>query len=99
MPDLFSVKARLLSNHSNEVRLRLLNMIMDKEVSVGDIAQSLGIRQSALSQHLARLRGDRLVSTRKVAQTVYYRCDNLGVRRLLETVDEIYETRAAAEAA
>ncbi|TQX84122.1 ArsR/SmtB family transcription factor [Rhizobium rhododendri] len=74
-------------------------MIMDKEVSVGDMAQSLGIRQSALSQHLARLRGDRLVRTRKVAQTVYYRCDHLAVRRLLETLSEIYKTRPSAEAA
>ncbi|WFS24875.1 metalloregulator ArsR/SmtB family transcription factor (plasmid) [Rhizobium rhododendri] len=99
MPDVFSVKARLLSNLSNEVRLQLLYMIMDKEVSVGDMAQSLGIRQSALSQHLARLRGDRLVRTRKVAQTVYYRCDHLAVRRLLETLSEIYKTRPSAEAA
>ncbi|WP_240538961.1 ArsR family transcriptional regulator [Rhizobium tumorigenes] len=52
------------------MRLRLLYIILDKEVSVGEIAQSLGIRQSALSQHLARLRGDRLVSTRKVAHGV-----------------------------
>ncbi|WP_348539577.1 metalloregulator ArsR/SmtB family transcription factor [Rhizobium sp. rho-1.1] len=93
------MKARLLSNLSNEVRLQLLYMIMDKEVSVGDMAQSLGIRQSALSQHLARLRGDRLVRTRKVAQTVYYRCDHLAVRRLLETLSEIYKTRPSAEAA
>ncbi|MGV1822558.1 winged helix-turn-helix transcriptional regulator [Agrobacterium tumefaciens] len=83
-------KARFLTNLSNTVRLELLSIISEKEISVGELAERLNRSQSAVSQHLARLRADGLVTTRRDAQTVYYRCANPGVQRVLEMLNEIF---------
>ena len=77
----FEVQARqaanLLKAMSNESRLLVLcHLAASGELSVGQIVDRLGLSQSALSQHLARLREEGLVATRKEAQTVFYRiCD------------------------
>ena len=85
-----SSKARLLSNLSNEVRLEILSIICDNESSVGNLAERLNMSQSAISQHLAKLRRDGLVATRKDGQTVYYICRNPGVQRVLDMLSEIF---------
>ena len=94
----FAAKARLLANLSNQARLELLTIIVERERSVGDLARELDLSQSALSQHLARLRTDDLVQTRRDAQTIYYRCANDGVRRVLLTLTEIFEPDAITTA-
>lgn len=62
---------------ANQCRLLVLCYLIDAgELSVGELVNKVGISQSALSQHLAKLREDGLVTTRKESQTVYYRvCD------------------------
>ena len=67
----------LLKAMANECRLLVLcHLSASGEVSVGELAARVGLSQSALSQHLAKLREERLVGTRKEAQTVFYRlCD------------------------
>ena len=69
--------AALLKAMSNECRLLVLCYLAeDGELSVGQLVARVGLSQSALSQHLAKLREEGLVATRKEAQTVYYRvCD------------------------
>ncbi|WP_112500353.1 metalloregulator ArsR/SmtB family transcription factor [Agrobacterium sp. lyk4-40-TYG-31] len=83
-------KARLLTNLSNAARLEILEIISERETSVNELAARLEMSQSAVSQHLARLRVDGLVTTRRDAQTVYYRCANPGVQRVLEMLNEIF---------
>jgi ArsR family transcriptional regulator, virulence genes transcriptional regulator len=93
--DSLTAKVRLLANLSNEIRLELLSIIVEKEVSVGELAQILNVSQSSLSQHLARLRDDHLVSTRRDAQTIYYRCSDYGVRSVLNTLGEVFQSEIA----
>ncbi|MGR5543260.1 ArsR/SmtB family transcription factor, partial [Vibrio campbellii] len=62
----------VLKAMANESRLQILCLLLDTELSVGQISAQLDLSQSALSQHLAWLRRDGLVETRKEAQTVYY---------------------------
>ena len=62
----------LLKALANENRLLILCHLQAGELSVGEINERVGLSQSALSQHLAILRHDGLVATRKSAQTVYY---------------------------
>lgn len=62
----------LLKAMANERRLQILCMLHNQELSVGELCTKLELSQSALSQHLAWLRRDELVATRKEAQTVYY---------------------------
>lgn len=83
--------ARMLALLANENRLMLLcHLVVAGEEAVGPLAASVGLSQSALSQHLSRLRADGLVATRKVAQTVYYRIADPRVAALLETLRNLY---------
>ncbi len=81
---------KLLKALANERRLFILCHLLDKELSVGEMNQFLGLSQSALSQHLAILRNDNLVSTRKEAQTVYYSLKSEEVREMIALLHRLY---------
>ena len=75
--------AVLFSILSNAVRLNVLLRVINREWSVGELAIDLGIGQSALSQHLSKLREKGVVYSRRERQTIYYRCSNETVIGLL----------------
>ncbi len=72
--------ARLLTNLSKAAKLEWLPILCEKEMSVGELCSSIKMRHSAVSQHLATLRANGLVDTRRDAQTIYYSCGNPGPR-------------------
>ncbi len=75
----------------NEKRLLVLcRLAMAGEMSVGALAEAVGLSQSALSQHLAKLRADDLVATRREAQVLHYHIRDPRVGRLLEALYGIY---------
>lgn len=80
----------LLKAMANERRLLILCYLGLNERSVGELERSVGLSQSALSQHLARLRGDGLVSTRRDGQTIYYSLRGTEARRVLATLYDLY---------
>ena len=83
--------ADILRAIANERRLLLLcHLAQAGEASVGALAEMLQLSQPAVSQHLARMREEGLVTHRREAQTMYYRIDDPRVRRLLETLQELY---------
>ncbi|KAF1711381.1 transcriptional regulator [Pseudoxanthomonas kalamensis DSM 18571] len=82
--------ARLLKALGNENRLMLLCLLVDGEQSVGELNAKLDLSQSALSQHLAILRQDGLVSTRREAQTIYYSLIPGPAQRIIDTLHGIY---------
>jgi DNA-binding transcriptional ArsR family regulator len=82
--------ARLMKALSNSHRLAILCQLLEGEKSVGQLVGLIGLSQSALSQHLARLRRDRLVRTRRVAQTIYYALDGAHGRVVLDTLHQLY---------
>jgi len=65
---------------------------------VNELADKVGLSQSALSQHLARFRAARVVTTRREAQTIYYSTSDDSIRRVLETVGEIFARDAGPAA-
>ena len=72
---------------SDKTRLRLLSLMVDGEVSVGYLADTLGESQPKISRHLAYLRSAELVSTRRDGKWVYYGIDthnDAAVARVLE---------------
>lgn len=75
--------AYIFSCLSNTVRLAVLLRVIEREWSVNELASELQISQSALSQHLGKLRQGRLVEARRDKQSIFYRCDDDLVRRLL----------------
>lgn len=76
----------LLVAMSNAKRIEILVLITQQEITVGALAKTVGIRQSALSQHLAKLRSAGLVTTRRDAQTI---C-SVEVMRLLKVLEDVF---------
>jgi DNA-binding transcriptional ArsR family regulator len=68
----------------------IMCQLIDGEKSVGELAEFLQARESTVSQHLALLRKDRLVTTRRQGQTIFYAIASDPARRVLETLYEIY---------
>src|SRR6516225_9717195 len=82
--------AAMLKELANPSRLLILCQLIDGEKSVGELCRSIDLSQSAVSQHLARLREARLVDTEKRGQMVYYRLCNMEAQALLSTLYLIY---------
>lgn len=82
----------LLKALANEHRLLILCHLQGGELSVGEINERLGLSQSALSQHLAVLRRDELVATRKVGQTVYYSLKSEEVQAIIGVLHPSFRT-------
>ena len=80
----------LLKAMSNEHRLMILCQLLHGEKSVGEMEGLIGLSQSALSQHLARLRRDDLVKTRRQAQTIYYSLAGEEASAVINTLYGLY---------
>lgn len=81
----------LLRLIANEKRLlTLCQLSLAGEMSVAALGEEVGLGQSALSQHLAKLRAAGLVATRREAQTLYYRIADPRIGKLLEALYDIY---------
>lgn len=80
----------LLKALANRNRLLVLCELHKGERTVSALQQAVGLSQSALSQHLARLRGDKLVSTRRSSQTIHYSLASERVRRVIALLYELY---------
>jgi DNA-binding transcriptional ArsR family regulator len=83
--------ARLLRMLAHEKRLLVLCHLGGvTEMKVGDLVAAVGLSQSALSQHLALLRDEGLVATRREAQTIHYRLADPKVERVIALLRELY---------
>jgi len=82
--------ARLLKALSNSSRLMVLCSLAKGELTVGQINERVPLSQSALSQHLAVLRRDGLVHTRRSAQAIYYSLAHGPASRVIETLHDIF---------
>lgn len=82
--------AHFLKIMSNDSRLLILCYLGDREMSVSELNQCLQISQSALSQHLAILRSENLVKTRREAQTIYYSLSGDAAKQIIKTLKDIF---------
>ena len=80
----------LLKAMGNERRLMVLCHLASGEKSVGELEELIVLSQSALSQHLARLRKDNLVQTRRSAQTIYYSLAGGEAEAVMKTLHDLY---------
>jgi len=80
-----------LSVLSNERRLEVLCLLSENgEMSVGALLENLDLSQSALSQHLSKLRAERFVETRKEGLSVFYRVERDDIQKLLHLLHTLY---------
>lgn len=83
--------ASMLDVIANERRLLVLCKLMSEgEATVGSLAKAVGLSQSALSQHLAKMREQGLLATRRDAQTIWYRIADPRLEDLMATLYRLY---------
>jgi len=82
--------SNLLKVLANESRLLIMCQLIDGEKSVNALEELVGIRQSALSQHLAILRRERVVKTRREAQFVYYTLASQEAKTIMKTLYNVF---------
>ena len=80
----------MLKAVANRNRLVILCELLKGERSVSALQGAIGLSQSALSQHLARLREDEIVATRRESQTIYYSLSSKPISRLIGLLYELY---------
>ena len=84
-----AVSTKLLRCLGNEKRISILYLLQGREQSVLELAAALGLRQPTVSQQLARLRSDELVSTRRHGQTIYYSLRDETTATILDLLAEV----------
>jgi ArsR family transcriptional regulator, virulence genes transcriptional regulator len=82
--------AGLMKGLANAHRLMILCRLHEGECSVGELEKLVKLNQSALSQHLARLRRDGIVQTRREAQTIYYRLADVQAAKIIEQLYSLF---------
>ncbi len=75
---------------AHENRLMILCLLCEGEKSVTELESLLSLRQPTVSQQLARLRADNLVSTRRDGKTIFYSLGDESVRRILSTLYSMF---------
>lgn len=75
---------------AHPLRLKILCVLGDQEISVQDIVEHVGTSQSNISQHLAILRDKGVLSTRKEANRVFYRIGDLRTLKLVSMMREVF---------
>jgi DNA-binding transcriptional ArsR family regulator len=88
--DMASHAVELLKAMANEWRLMILCQLAEGEKTVSELQQILGLSQSALSQHLAVLRRERIVKARKHAQSVSYSLAGEEAPKVMNTLHEVF---------
>jgi DNA-binding transcriptional ArsR family regulator len=81
---------KLLKALGNERRLLVLCHILDGEKGVSELEKLTGLSQSALSQHLAKLRHQHLVATRRQAQNIYYSLASFEVDQVIQLLHKLF---------
>ncbi|WP_232824593.1 metalloregulator ArsR/SmtB family transcription factor [Blastomonas sp. UPD001] len=94
LPEAMAAKAdeaaRMLRSLANPHRLQVLCLLVQGEMSVGAVQQQVALSQSALSQHLARLREEGLVETRREGTSIFYRIADPAVLQIMQVLAAIY---------
>jgi DNA-binding transcriptional ArsR family regulator len=80
----------LLKALANRHRLIIICQLIEKERSVGELAKVLQIRDSTVSQHLALLRKDGIVTARRDGQTIWYSIGSAPAREVVRTLYDCY---------
>lgn len=80
--------SKMLKAIANSKRLEILYLLSHQEMNVGNLQKKVNLSQSALSQHLAVLRKAGLLTSRRQAQSVYYKTNNTTIKKILQLLKE-----------
>ena len=96
---IYSYHAEMCKVFSHPKRLELIDLLREKEMSVGELSQRLGLAAANLSQHLAMMRERRVLVTRKEGNVVYYRIANPKLLQAFDMLREILFEQIRQDAA
>jgi DNA-binding transcriptional ArsR family regulator len=85
----------LLKALSHEGRLQILCMLLDREMSVGELADALGVQQPTASQQLMRLRAEGFVTTRRDGKAIFYRLQRQDVVPVITALRDLFCAKPA----
>lgn len=80
----------MLKTMSHPIRLKILCLLQDKEMTVGDIRDEVKTTNANVSQHLSILRNQKIIGFRKEANFIYNRIDDVRVLELMQTMGKLY---------
>ncbi len=86
---LYELHAQMCQVFTSAKRLEILNLLRDKELSVGELAKIVNLRQANLSQHLSILREKGIVQTRRDGVTIYYSLSNSKIIKAFDIIREM----------
>lgn len=95
--DIYKLHAQICKALADAKRLLILNALRDTELTVGDLAESLGLPQATVSQHLAILRQRSLVSSRRNGVNVFYKIGNKKVIEAFDLLRDVMTEQLAKE--
>lgn len=81
--------AAICKTLGSPVRIEILNLLQDREKTVGELAEGLDLKQANVSQHLAVLRQRQVVATRKEGTSIYYRVSNPKIIQACKLMREV----------
>ena len=84
--------AQAIKAIAHPLRLKILCVLGDQEISVQDIVENVGTSQSNISQHLAILRDKGVLATRKDANRVFYRIGDMRTLKLVSMMRDVFCT-------
>ena len=87
--ELYELHAQMCQVFTSPKRLEILNLLRDKELSVGELTKLAKIRQANLSQHLSILREKGIVNTRREGTTIYYSLGNPKIGKAFDIIREM----------
>ncbi len=92
---LYEMHASMCGVFTSPKRLEILNLLSDKELSVGELAKLTKLPQSNLSQHLSILREKGIVKTHRAGTTIYYSLSNTKIIKAFDIIREVLCERLA----
>ncbi len=82
--------AGILKSVANPERLMILCILSQNKMTVGELEEKVNLSQSALSQHLAKLRNAEMVGTERQGKFIYYEIADPKIMKLFETLHDLY---------
>ena len=92
---IYELHAQMCKVFTSPKRLEILNLLRDKELSVGQVAKKANIRQANISQHLSILREKGIVKTRRAGKSIYYSLANPKIIKAFDIIREMLWERLA----
>ena len=93
MKELYAVHAEMCKVFSNSIRLEILNLLRDREMSVTELIRNTKLSQANISQHLSIMKSKGIVTSNRKGKNIYYKLTNLKIVKAFDIIREVLTER------